>query len=833
LLDDEAQRIHPPVKAGPMHATGDIRIKSSLHPDVTVLPIQIYVQQEAGPVLVGSDFGALGMSPAQALEVTSLPRSGLLWTAAHRRTLLVGDIILAGDLTTLHFLSSGRALVSDSVFELRATGISCEAFIVSVTILVEPRASGRAVEARRKHASAVEMDTLAFGLISALTASLNAMPALGSPALSIDADEVGDRVDGQARADLAPKGDDSAHDPAVDEPSATGSVPKSDGQGSRSPDAHRRWIGSGTPPDAWHSGETAIERWTAEHFDQLTASSYPPAISIKDERFAVSSGGPFDLRAVGRASPQAVSGGSATNSAIPLVTAPAIAGPVARDDGGYLALSGRRTIQASALLANDSTSPDLHLSIDAVFGAQHGTVTYDASSQEITFVATAGYRGNASFYYAVKNDEGRSAQATVTLFVVPDETLFDRDARPVIERVNDPNPVELGVRFVSAFDGVVAGLRFYKGVENVGIHTASLWDPTGALLATATFSGETGSGWQQVAFISPIAIRAGVTYVASYHADGLYSADPGYFANPATNGDLTAIESVYAYGASSVLPTNSFNANNYWVDVVYNRLPAAPVPLDDFVTVGTGRATSIASSLLLANDQNTDGLPLSVTAAGSAVNGTVFYDALTQAVTFTPASGYSGAAGFSYTVTNNLGVSATADVKLWVAGTRPATFFDAAAVPTVVKANDSNSVELGFKFHSTVDGDVVGLRFFKGADNSGPHVGNFWSATGDLLASATFTNETADGWQQVMLSTPVSLSAGVTYVASYHTNGNYSADPGFFADPHANGALIAPASTSGSVNGLFAYGSASLFPTNSFNDTGYGVDVLFKANLTG
>lgn len=184
-------------------------------------------------------------------------------------------------------------------------------------------------------------------------------------------------------------------------------------------------------------------------------------------------------------------------------------------------------------------------------------------------------------------------------------------------------------------------------------------------------------------------------------------------------------------------------------------------------------------------------------------------------------------------MTNDLGVSATANAKLWIDGAQPASFYDATAVPAIVNAHDNQSVELGFKFESATDGQVLGLRFYKGADNTGTHVGNLWSATGDLLASATFTNETADGWQSVLFSAPVSLAAGATYVASYHSDGNYSADPGYFASAHTDGVLVAPASTAGSGDGLYAYGSSSLFPTNSFNATGYGVDVLFKANLTG
>ena len=72
------------------------------------------------------------------------------------------------------------------------------------------------------------------------------------------------------------------------------------------------------------------------------------------------------------------------------------------------------------------------------------------------------------------------------------------------------------------------------------------------------------------------------------------------------------------------------------------------------------------------------------------------------------------------------------------------------------------------------------MRFYKGPQNTGTHVADLWTATGTLLATATFTNETASGWQQVNFSSPVAITAGTTYVASYHTNGDYSADPNLF-----------------------------------------------------
>lgn len=125
----------------------------------------------------------------------------------------------------------------------------------------------------------------------------------------------------------------------------------------------------------------------------------------------------------------------------------------------------------------------------------------------------------------------------------------------------------------------------------------------------------------------------------------------------------------------------------------------------------------------------------------------------------------------------------------------------------------------------------MGLRFYKGPSNTGPHVANLWSSTGSLLATASFTNETASGWQQVNFATPVNITAGTTYVASYHTNGNYSADPNYFAAAHTSGPLTAPSSASSGGNGVYAYGGSSLFPTSSYNATSYGVDVLFKAQI--
>jgi hypothetical protein len=137
----------------------------------------------------------------------------------------------------------------------------------------------------------------------------------------------------------------------------------------------------------------------------------------------------------------------------------------------------------------------------------------------------------------------------------------------------DTSSVNLGIQFQAATSGFISGVRFYKEVDNTGTHIGSLWSSTGSLLASGTFSSETASGWQELDFSSPVAVTAGTTYVASYFTStGHYAATTSGLASAVTNGPLTALASggVYAYGSANAFPSLSYNASNYWVDVVYS-----------------------------------------------------------------------------------------------------------------------------------------------------------------------------------------------------------------------------------------------------------------------
>src|SRR6185369_15861545 len=135
---------------------------------------------------------------------------------------------------------------------------------------------------------------------------------------------------------------------------------------------------------------------------------------------------------------------------------------------------------------------------------------------------------------------------------------------------------------------------------------------------------------------------------------------------------------------------------------------------------------------------------------------------------------------------------------------------------------------VGVKFRSDVAGFVTALRFYKGAANTGSHVGHLWSAGGTLLAEAAFTNETASGWQEVALSPAIAIAANTTYVASYHADsGFFALDNGFFAAAGVDAPpLRALQSGIDGPNGVFRYG-ASGFPTAGGSNN-YWVDLVLQ-----
>ena len=163
----------------------------------------------------------------------------------------------------------------------------------------------------------------------------------------------------------------------------------------------------------------------------------------------------------------------------------------------------------------------------------------------------------------------------------------------------------------------------------------------------------------------------------------------------------------------------------------------------------------------------------------------------------------------------------------------PCTLFLPSNTPNDI-ANDGSGISLGMKFRSTQNGFVTGLRYYKGAGSRGARVGSLWSSTGTLLAQVNFSNETASGWQQAALNSPVAIAAGVTYIVSYFSpSGDYVATDPYFTQAVVNGPLRGLANGEDGPNGLYLYTSTSAFPTNTYNASNYWVDVVFTPTAGG
>lgn len=492
------------------------------------------------------------------------------------------------------------------------------------------------------------------------------------------------------------------------------------------------------------------------------------------------------------------------------------------------------TAYAATLTASGGVPPYTWSFVD---GSLPPGLSLNATSGAITGMPSV--MGTYNFTIRASDTSSPKQTATQALSVTVTQqpatvSIWPATATPTNIDEGPDSPVELGVKFRADVPGSVVGIRFYKAATNTGTHVGNLWSNTGTRLATATFSGETASGWQEVRFAAPVSITANTVYIASYHANnGHYSADSNYFsATGVDNPPLHALadgasggNGVYAYGSNSVFPTQTWNTSNYWVDVLFQPGPApeltslAIIPTTPTISIG-------ATQQFTATGTYSDGSTQNVTSQVSWLSSTPAVAAITA----------SGLATGQTAGTTTISASLSGKTASTLVTVQPSpglvTIWPDTAVPSNADGGPDRSVELGVKFRSDVAGTVVGIRFYKSSANIGTHVANLWSNAGQRLATATFSGETASGWQQVNFSTPVAITANTIYVASYHANtGHYSKDVSYFASAGVDRPpLHALANGVSGGNGVYRYGSNSAFPNKTGNASNYWVDVVFRPN---
>jgi hypothetical protein len=148
--------------------------------------------------------------------------------------------------------------------------------------------------------------------------------------------------------------------------------------------------------------------------------------------------------------------------------------------------------------------------------------------------------------------------------------------------------------------------------------------------------------------------------------------------------------------------------------------------------------------------------------------------------------------------------------------------------PQVAVDPDTNSVELGVRFSPEKPGAVTALQYYQGRGAKDITTATLWSADGTVLAQAKFAASTTVGWRTVPLDSPVALTAGSTYVVSYHApRGGYAVtERDLMQHRSQNGFALR------SGAGVYKYGSKVAFPTSTYRGSNYLADIVYQPGVS-
>ena len=434
-------------------------------------------------------------------------------------------------------------------------------------------------------------------------------------------------------------------------------------------------------------------------------------------------------------------------------------------------------------------------------GAISGTVTYTDSTSTATLVPSAAL-APATTYTATLTTGIRAA-----------------DGMPLASTVAwsfttaTPPPPQV-VRTVPT-----AGATDATTTATVSIVFSKSMDPTTLTSSTVKLSGPGGPVTGTVVYTDS-SLTATFTPSAPLTAGATYT---GTVAASVASSDHALLGAPYTWNfsvANGTLPPPS----------VVSTSPASgasQVPRSPSITIAFSRSldptTVTASTITLTGP------------GGTAVSSTVSYNDSTRTATLVPGSQLAG--GASYTVTVSTGIKAPGGTPMsapyaWSFTTAacPCSLFSSVSTPASVGLSTADgrtgagpfTYEMGVKVQATQGMQLTAVRFYKSPGETGTHIGRVWTSAGVLLATVTFTNESASGWQQQALGSPLTMTANATYVISVNQNSFFVVTSGGLASQVTSGPLQ---SVADGANGVFGL-SAGTFPTSTYASSNYFVDLV-------
>ena len=387
-----------------------------------------------------------------------------------------------------------------------------------------------------------------------------------------------------------------------------------------------------------------------------------------------------------------VSDGSATATGTVAVTVtPVNDAPTAIADTATVAEGGGVDVSVATLLANDSDAEGSTLSITAVGGAVNGSVTLAEDGSTVTYTHDGSETTTGSFTYTV-SDGAATATGTVavTVTLVNDAPTAVDDTATVAEGggvdvsvatllANDTDP-EGSTLSITAVGGAVNGIvelsedgskakYTHDGSETTsGSFTYTVSDgsatATGTVAVTVTLVNDAPTAVADTATVAEGGeVEVAVSTLLANDSDPEGSSLSITAVGGAVNGAVALSEDdstvTYTHDGSETT-TGSFTYTvsdgtataTGTVAVTVTPVNDAPTAVDDTATVAEGGGVDVSVATLLANDSDTDGSTLSITAVGGAVNGSVTLSEDGGSVTYTHDGSETTKGSFTYTVSD-------------------------------------------------------------------------------------------------------------------------------------------------------------------------------------
>lgn len=354
---------------------------------------------------------------------------------------------------------------------------------------------------------------------------------------------------------------------------------------------------------------------------------------------------------------------------------------------------------------------------------------------------------------------------------------------------------QYGYPYGALVDGNISALNGGKGIQCYGVLGTALvrnntaWhnNRDGAQIGDMTWRGEITAQDSAPTFVNNIAV-ADTTPDVNIGTFGLWQVAGSVLASNLTHGA-------------------SINANVAWTDSGGNQLGTDPHLTDpaagDYRVASNSAAVDAGTAAhgFAATDRNGDGRTSATINLGA-------LEAVGPPWTTPPASSetlFGATLSPSSTVTDE-------DIAAWTA------------------------YMLGIVIKPAVDGRITHIRWYKHAgDDAATRAVGLWSSGGTLLGSGESSTPTT-GWNDVPLVTSIAVTAGTLYVPSVEVPKpcDYAIIAGLGDADTTNGNITAPDNAEAGGQGRFKECGVGIsnwvFPSSSFGNSGYGVDVVFEAD---